>query len=149
MAGTYRRWLMKLFIIVSIALMCISSIVADDEVDTQPLFHATTPDTCISGYYLSPIFINPFAQCYEVKFNLPESSFVSIFITDLSSVDTVWYAHQESLAPGYYWILNEILMEKRDTFKGKPTILHFQAEGVSRSSMSSDLHCRFVAAGRL
>ncbi|MEZ5360526.1 MAG: hypothetical protein R3F48_17060 [Candidatus Zixiibacteriota bacterium] len=139
---------MKLIVSIAVAFLCLSIAVADDEVENQPLFQIIASDTCISGYFLTPISLNPFDQTYDIKFNLPDTSYVSIFITDTLGIDTVWCTQRKILSPGYYRILHDPIMEVLVSLKIQHGDLHFMAERYY-SSYLGDMEYQFIATGRL
>ncbi len=72
----------------------------------------------------------PFSPVIEPTFNLPDSSTVTIFLTDTLSIDTVWICKNESLKAGLYSIPFDVFSGFKDITGKRAVKLHFEAQRI-------------------
>ena len=101
----------------------------------------------VNGYTVEKIYPNPFSPVIEPKFNLSETSWVSVFITDTLLADTAWIIENQHLATGEYKIPCGVLSAySRETGNETP-VFHLEAKGSSDDivgNLQSHFHAIYV-----
>ncbi len=140
---------MKSLIILSIALPLACTVIAGGESQDNVPFVCVSTDSVVNGFYLKPYLIKPFSPVFNVEFNLPESSLVTLFVTDTSESDTIWHCRQESMAPGLYKIQGGAIDRMREKLSGGWVDVHLHAESSYGTGRNKDISCLFIAKRRM
>lgn len=140
---------MKCVINFLLAVICSCAVIAGNGSSNQTPFVCMASDSVVNGFYLVPYLIKPFSPVFSVEFNLPESSLVTLFVTDTLETDTIWYCRQESMAPGLYKTHGGEINKMRERLSGGWVDVHLHVESSYGAGRNKSISCLFIAKRRM
>lgn len=103
----------------------------------------------IDGYVLIASDILPFSPTIEVRFNLPETSKVDLFVTDTLQMDTGWVRRQQQLSPGLYRLSGTVIADFAERTRSSTVDVHLNAQSTYGSETGFPVDCSFTARRRM
>lgn len=142
---------MKFIIFFIVAIMLACTIAAgDDDPGSNPIFSQGTEPPGCKGFYMKPIGVyNPFSPVWYLEFSLPESSLVSLFVTDTLGIDTFWCCFQECMVPGEYRTDGSEVDKGKAYLSCKRVDVHLLVTSTYNGKFGYPIECTYEARRRM